>query len=196
MRTPKGYTNQVLIENYLLITIDASFATQISDWIAKVEDFIDAYTGRNFIADATASARLFDGLGTNAMNIDDCVAITKLEYGIESPLTEILTADYLKYPANELPITRLMMRYSVFPKDLQNIKITAKWGYSVAVPADIEFAATILAAGVINYSLNADGEVSSMTIGRYSVSYKDEKQWQDFDRANKILDMYRRIRLN
>jgi hypothetical protein len=196
MRTPKGYTDITQVQNYLLITVDSGFPSQVSDWIAKIEDFIDAYTGRNFKADTTASARLFDGHGTNSLVIDDCVEISKVEYGISSPLTEIASGDYLKYPANVLPITKLMLRNSNFPQDLQNVSITAKWGYSVNVPADIEFVATVFAAGVINYSLNADGEVASMTIGRYSVAYKDEKQWQDFDRANKILDMYRRIRLN
>jgi len=48
-------------------------------------------------------------------------------------------------------------------------------------------------SGIINYSLNAEGEVSSISVGRYTVSYKDDKQWQDFDRANKMLDMLRKI---
>jgi len=192
MRTPKGYTTKEQIENYLLITIDPSFDDQVADWIAKIESYIDSYTERNFKADSMASVRLYDGSGTGEVIIDDCVSIEKVEYGTETPFSEI--EEYITYPANAAPKTKIARRYSVFPCGKQNVRITAKWGYSVEVPADIEFIATIFAAGVINYSLHADGEVSSMNVGRYSVSFKDEKQWQDFERASKLLELYRRYR--
>ena len=189
----KGYTTRQEIENYLLITIDSSFYDQITQWIAEIESYIDTYTGRNFVAAATASARKFDGTGKGSVLIDDCVEITKVEYGEEAPLTEIVAGDYLVYPSNTLPKNKISLRYSVFPEGLQNVQITAKWGYSVAVPDQIKFIATVFVSGIINYSLNAEGEVSSISVGRYTVSYKDDKQWQDFDRANKMLDMLRKI---
>lgn len=189
----KGYTTRQEVENYLLITIDSSFYDQITQWIAEIESYIDTYTGRNFVADTVASARLFDGTGKNFVLIDDTVEITKVEYGEEDPLSEIVSADYLKYPANKTPKNKISLRYSIFPEGLQNVKITAKWGYSVAVPDQIKFIATVFVAGIINFALNSEGEVSSITVGRYSVSYKDDKQWQDFDRANKMLDMLRKF---
>ena len=55
---PKGYTNKEAIENYILQEIDVSFDTQLDAWIAGVETIIDQITGRNFIADSAASARV------------------------------------------------------------------------------------------------------------------------------------------
>ena len=113
---------------------------------------------------------------------------------VNSPTIVELAADYVTYPANRLPKTKITMRGAYFPRGpLQAIKITGKWGFSVNVPADIVQAATVLTAGIINYSLNAEGEVANMSIGRYSVTYKEEKQWQDFDRIKGILDSYKKF---
>lgn len=60
-----------------------------------------------------------------------------------------------------------------------------------AIPEDIKYAATILVSGIINYSLNSDGEVASMTVGRYSVSFKNDKQFNDKEQAIEILNSYK-----
>lgn len=105
----------------------------------------------------------------------------------------------MEYPANhaadDLPISELRNLGTIFYKGFQNIKIKAKWGYSVTAPTDIITVTTILVAGIINYSLNAEGEVKTMSIGRYSVTYKDEKSWQDFDRIKGILEYYKKYDL-
>ena len=191
----KGYTTRQNIENYLLITIDPTFHAQVETWIEEIEAYIDQQTGRNFKADAVASARYFDGDNTPTLLIDDAVAITEVVLdSVNSPTIVELPADYVTYPANRLPKTKITMRGSYFPRGpLQAIKITGKWGFSVNVPADIVQAATVLTAGIINYSLNADGEVQTMSIGSYSVTYKAEKQWQDFDRIKGILDSYKKF---
>ena len=54
----KNYTDKTSIENYMLKTIDVSFASQISAWIEAMENFIDKHTGRNFVAGSTASERV------------------------------------------------------------------------------------------------------------------------------------------
>lgn len=194
----KGYTTRQQIENYLLITIDPSFYNQVDSWIEEIEKYIDNKTSRNFIADTIASAKYYDGDNTGKLLIDDAVDITELNIGgdVMAKDTDPLLADgdYLLYPANELPITKIVLRGSYFPEyPKRSVKVTGKWGYSVAVPADITTIATVLVAGIINYSLNADGEVSSETIGRYTVSYKEEKQWQDFERVEGILKYYRKF---
>jgi hypothetical protein len=76
---------------------------------------------------------------------------------------------------------------------LRCVKVTGKWGYSAAAPGPIKQAATILVAGIINYSWNAEGEVQSMTIGRYSVSYKTDSGWKDFERIPNILKSYKKF---
>jgi len=190
----KGYTTRPAIENYLLITIDSGFYNQINEWIEEIESYIDKKTGRNFLADSTASARLYDGTNTRELLIDDCVAITELKIDADV----IATDQYTLYPENAIvkgiPITKIKLIGSTFPKYPEQINsVKAKWGYSSAIPKDITTVATILVAGIINYSLNADGEVASETIGRYTVSYKDEKQWQDFERVGEILKYYRKF---
>ena len=77
----KGYTDQTTVENYLLQTIDGSFLNQFDEWLEGIENYIDKYTGRNFIADVAASARLFEGKTSNKLLIDDCVEVTLVEQG-------------------------------------------------------------------------------------------------------------------
>lgn len=203
---PKGYTTRQQIENYLLITIDPTFYTQVNSWIEQMEKYIDQVTGRNFVADAVATERLFDGNNANIFPLDDCVSITKVEQGDGTISTASINwdiivkdEDYMEYPANHsadsLPISELRALGFVFYRGFQNVKVKAKWGYSVTAPTDIITVATILVAGLINYSLNAEGEVKSMSIGRYTVTYKDEKSWQDFDRIKGILEYYKKYDL-
>jgi hypothetical protein len=191
---PKGYTNLQEIQNYLLITIDSSFYTQINGWIEAVESYIDKMTGRNFVADAAASVRKYDGDGSNILLIDDCVAITKVEVDDEEIVPDSSTEEgYFAYPTNELPKTKLETDGSLFGSGRQNIEVTAKWGYSVAVPADIKQAATIFVSGIINFSDEGKGEVQSESIGAYSVSYKTSQERDDFNRAIDTLKNYKKF---
>jgi hypothetical protein len=162
----KGYTTRQAVENYLLITIDASFYTQITTWLEQIEKYIDTVTGRNFVADTVASIKKYDGDGSNKLLIDDCIAVTKVEVDDEELDSETDDPDfpeYYTYPANSLPITRLESDSGVFVPGRKIVEVTAKWGYSAAAPADIAFAATVLLAGIINYSNDSEGEVKSMT---------------------------------
>jgi hypothetical protein len=184
----KGYTTIDEIQNYLLINIDAAFETQIEKWIASMESYIEKQTGRMFIADTVASVRKYDGDGERLLYIDDAVEIEK----VEVDGTEI---DCFFYPADSLPKTTLVAEDEVFTEGNQNVEVTAKWGYSVDCPEDITFVATVLVAGMIQHSLDHEGEISSLTMGRYSVSYKDEKQLKDLEQAKEILQSYRRYLL-
>jgi hypothetical protein len=156
-------------------------------------------TERNFVADETATAKLYDGNSANSLPIDDCIEVTKVEQGNGSlgqstdQWTEIESGDYALYPANETPKEEIKLFGTLFSRGLQNVRVTAKWGYSAEVPDDIKAVATVLVSGIINYSLNAEGEVQSRTIGRYTVTFKTEKQWQDFDRVKGILEYYKRF---
>lgn len=187
----KGYTTREEIENYLLITIDPGFYTQIRDWAIQVEAYIDLKTGRNFKADATAAARLFDGDGSQSILIDDCVSIDEVKVDGEV----VSSDDYYLYPSNETPKTKIVLASGRFAAGRQNVKITAKWGYSVEVPDDIRAVATAFVAGIINFSdrSNSVGEVQSMTIGRYSVTYKTDQQKEDLERIDEALAMRKKI---
>lgn len=185
----KGYTSKTQVENYLLIDIDASFDTQVSEWIEQVENHIDRLTGRNFIAVPEASEgdeQVFDGNGKTEMIIPDAVEISSIEIDGSA----VTTGEWYEYPANETPKNRIKLKYDSFTAGNQNVAITATWGYSTAVPADITFAATVLVAGIVNASYNGEGEISQVTIGRYTVAYGNKKQMDDFKRAQAILELY------
>lgn len=192
----KGYTDVPTIENYLLTEIDSGFVGQIEDWIASMEKYIDNSTGRNFIADSVATVRKYDGDNTSKLLIEDCVDVTEVKINGGDPLNFGESGeddDYFLYPANDLPKNKIQLAGGLFPKyPFQGISVKGKWGFSVEVPDDIKQVCTVLVAGIINYGNSAEGEVKSMAIGRYNVTYKDEKQWQDFERVKEILDYYKK----
>lgn len=206
MSTPKGYTTKQEIQNYLMQTIDSSFNSQIDNWICAAEKYIEQFTSRVFIADLSASARLFDGLNGEAILIDDCVAITKVEVGNDrygESFAEIPASGagrYIKLPNNNesqgVPIRKILLTAGVWSEGIQNHRITAKWGYSVAVPDDIKWAATILASGICIPGITGNiGGIKSEKIGEYSVSYNTESQQVDYDKAVEILKSYQKINI-
>lgn len=138
-----------------------------------------------------ATERLFDGDGTKILIIPDCISVSKVEIDGEELDPDV--PDYYLYPANETPKRKIELENRRFTKGKQNITVKAAWAYSEEAPEDIVFAATVIAAGVINASRSeGEGTVRSMTIGRYSVTYDNEKGWDDFKRANEILTSYKR----
>ena len=208
MATPKGYTTEEKIEEYMLKDINADFSEVIDGWIAGVEATIDLLTGRNFIADDTATTRLFDGDDTDKLLIDDCTAITKVEVGNDnygSSFREISASGASRYftePANHsskgFPITSIKLNADQFLQGTQNQRITAKWGYSDEVPADIERAATIFVAGIINQQTPGGDQVKSKRIGNYSVTYNTENgrnSFADFEQAMTLLEQYKKYRI-
>lgn len=201
----KGYTSKTNLENYTLTEIDTSFDNQIESWIEAIENYIDNLTGRSFVADTSASERLFSGNGSQNLPIDDCIEITKVEKGNNAygdSFTEIdeggANGYYLlpeNYSEKGVPITMVHLRSYLWINGLKNNKITAKWGYSESVPKDIEFASTVLVNGIINESNSTRGDIETEKIGDYSVSYKDEKEKADFMRAMEILEKYKKFEL-
>lgn len=177
-----AYTSKTKLENYLMITIDAVFNTQITEWIASVTKYIENYTGRVFEASADTT-RYYDGNLQNELMIDDIysftsVAILDEDGNVDETLTSGLGNDYLAYPANTTQKNSIKLLgtavYDLFPKGKQNIKITGKFGYGSAVPADIELVATKLVGAIIQKGLKG-GEIASERLGDYSVSFIDEK---------------------
>lgn len=181
----------------MLITIDATFHARVDKWIEDMENYIDGMTGRNFVADAEESDREFDGTGTRKLVIDDAILIGDVALDYETPEELVDEDDLVKYPANYaakgVPISLLKMRSGIFPRGSQNIVVSGKWGFSEETPGDIEMTATVLVAGIINFAHQSDGEVQSETIGRYSVTYKNDTQWADFERVPEVLKSYRKF---
>jgi len=201
----KGYTTKTKVENYLLKDINVSFDTQIDNWIEGVENIIDQITNRNFKADSSASARLFNGDGTPELLIDECVEVTLVEVGNDgygSSFTTVASSGsdrYFTLPNNHTvkkqPIHKIELSARDFVCGTQNNRITAKWGYSAEVPKDIEFVATVLVAGIINQHSQSGDQIKSERIGNYTVTYNTDNggdSFADFNRAMEILKMYTR----
>lgn len=189
------YTTKEKIENHLMIEIDAVFDTQITEWIASVAKYIENYTGRVFEA-SVDTTKYYDGKEQKELSMDDCYSITSIEVlnsdgDVEETLVSGLGEDYLAYPANttQKNVIKLLStgNYSVFPKGSQNVKITAKFGVGSSVPADIELVATKLVGAIIQKGLKG-GEISSESLGDYSVSFIEEKAEEMG--VNVILDNY------
>jgi hypothetical protein len=184
----RRYCTKTDVENYTLQTIDPTFDTQIDAWIEAVTQYIEGVTGRVFIADAEASARLYDGDGTDTLLIDDCIEVDTLT--VEE--TEVAEEDYWVGPANETRKYEIILKDGWFDIGTQNVEVEATWGYSEEVPADIKLAATILVAGITAHADQTGKEVRSETIGSYSVSYADKRGWEDFERVKEILTSYQK----
>lgn len=178
------------LESYLLITIDPEFYPQVEEFIDAVTAYVERYTGRTFAADTVATARTYDGTNSGELFIDDATEVTEVKVK-DTVLDE---DDYVLYPSNRLPKTRIILPYKLFYSGNQNITVTAKWGYGEEIPADLAFAATVMAAGIINSSNSHEGEIQSETIGRYSVTYRaGSNQENDYKSAMGILKLYRRM---
>ena len=201
----KGYTDKAAIQNYMLKDIDASFDGTIDEWIEGAENTIDLLTGRNFIADQAATVRYFSGDNEKELIIDDCVEITLVELGQDDYGGTFQTVDptgssrYFAEPVNaiakKMPFTKLVLRATRWTAGKQNHKVTAKWGYSAAVPADIKRAATIIVAGIINQNSPGGEEIKSERIGNYQVTYNSEKgnnSVADYDEMKLTLDSYKK----
>lgn len=190
-------TDVIAIENYLLTDIDSSFEAQINEWIAGVTLEMNAMAQRQLIGDSADSENLYDGTGSTTMMVDDFLSITSvLTYASKTDTDPTdITDDCYFYPANSLPIWKVEYPY-VFSRGRQNIKITGIRGCidPDAIPVDLRWAATVLVAGIINFSYQHSGEIKSESIGRYSVTYTTDQGVADYKRAVATIQAYKRIR--
>jgi len=194
----RGYTTESAVENYLLTNIDASFASQVDEWIEAMENEMDRITDRQLMADSVDAEYKYDGTGRKSIMIDDFVSITSvgLYDSIEDDTINDISDYVFQYPANDTPKWRLESDAYYFTKGRQNVGVTGKRGYVTEAnwPADLKFACTVLVAGIVNFSNTSSGEVKRESIGRYTVEYTTAKQEADFEVAMRTLERYRRIR--
>lgn len=181
------YTNKELIENYTLLSIDASFDSALESWIESISELIERQTNRVFIA-SDSEERVFDGNNKTKLVIPDFVELTSVEVDSKD-----VTSSILKYPANELPHTSIYYENG-FYRGKQNITVGAKWGYSVTAPKAIEMVATVMVAGIIQDQEKPNDAIVSERIGNYQVKYT-EKQFEDFKVIEKTLSAFRRYPL-
>ena len=193
-----SYSNEGKVENYLTIDIDNSFSSQIADWAEAVDSYIDKFCGRTF-GETVSETRYFDGNGKKELDIDDFVSLDTVQIlepnsdDVMDTLTEGKEEDYIVYPYNSAPYFRLIMTAlsstAVWSTGIKRIKITGTWGRA-NVPKDIELAATMLLAGVVEKGLKG-GSVQSESLGDYSVTFKMVDDISSVMGVKEILEKYR-----
>ncbi len=193
-----AYTTETKIENYLLTDIDSSFSSQVSDWITAAENWINNYTRKVF--ESASEVRYFDGSGKSILKVDDFVTIATIQIleangsDVAYTLTEGADNDFIVEPYNVTPKYILKMtvnsQITVWPRGKRRIQLTAAWGHSTNVPKDVELAATILVAGVIEKGMKGGG-ILSESLGDYSVTYAALDEIATRMGVKSILDRYR-----
>jgi len=192
----KQYTSKDRVEALMLVKIKDSWIENFNIFLEEAENYIDTFTGRNFKADTEASAKVYDGNGTKQLIIDDCVLIESISIYDGSTTEELDSDKFFTYPANATPKLRIEIgdeETSYFIRGQQNISVMAKWGYSVVPPKEIEFVASVIVAGMINYAYEHNSEVESESIDDYNVSYNRKEDWVKYERAKEILEKYKKI---
>ncbi len=183
-----AYTQQEQVESYI--------GRQLTDYEAAlfvilesgVEKLIETYTARTFESDQEQDTeQIYDG-GTAEIFFDNPVqTFTKIE-SID-PSTQVRTlidsSDYVLNPYNTSPKTSIMRRIGVFPYGNANIIVTGTFGDYTEVPPDIQLAATIICADIINIP---DG-LTQESIEGYARTFS--QNWNPV--VQKILDNNRRV---
>lgn len=203
--TKTPYTTIAKVQDYLLEDIAEGFQPNVERWILGISRAMDEMANRKLVADEYDSGeslelRYFDVDQYGFVSIDDCVEIESVEYKNGDSWAVLDDTAFQTYPA--LPPYRKLV-YS-FPPGLQTVRIRANWGYMETITEDLEWAATVLAAGVCiaNQAVAGrnPGPVSSEKIGNYSVSYASGNDnagksagFRDLDEAKQIVANYRKI---
>jgi len=193
-----SYTDESKVEDYLAIDIDSSFSSRISAWAEAVDTFINNYTNKNF-AELASEVRYFNGVPGTELDIDNFSSLSSVV--ILNPendntmysLSEGKSSDYLVYPYNSFPKYRLILvsgaQIGSWGFGTRRVKITGDWNMS-SPPKDIELAATMLLAGIIEKGLKG-GSVQSESLGDYSVTFKDIDMISESMGVFEILDRYK-----
>lgn len=126
--------------------------------ILRASRLIDRITGREAGAykAETATARFFDGSGCAYQWVDEMAdaptAVAVDETGAQTTYTAWAAGDYMLWPYAATVAGRPYLRldantltgnHALFYQFPRSVKITARWGYSVVVPGDVEQAVIV-----------------------------------------------------
>lgn len=191
-----AYTTRSKIEQYLSADLSA-IDSLVTEWISAAKLIIDKYTGKTF--EVAAETRYYDGNGSDRIFIDSfygvptTVALLNYDGSVDTTLVEGADQDYVAYPLNTIEKNELVLmpnaRRQFFSRAFDNIlddenpqadqnikrliKVTANFGTSATVPADVALAATMIVAKVAEKGLKG-GTPASESLGDYSISFKSE----------------------
>ena len=214
-----AYTTNDKVKKFHGINWSAGLDTFVESLIAAATKYINGYCGDERFGDRvfeapdpdTAVTRHFNGNGQHKIYIGDLRELVSLTVdGVELTVDE----DFYLYPLNaavegrpyewiELiqPSTRLNQNSRlqnaspyVFDEGQRTVAVEGKWGYSETVPDDIEVATIKLVGGMIKENIgDADlKEVTSKTLGEYSVSFAKVKDVAHLLGVDAMLTLYKR----
>ena len=135
---------------------DTADDTKLTLALAAAEEQVNAYTGRRFTAEGSASVRYYRALTGSVVDIDPLATTTDLAVALDrdgdGTFEETLTLDthYRFSPYNAAvvgqPWSQLVaLTGTTFPTEDRRIKVTGRFGYA-AVPASVKQATLIQAA--------------------------------------------------
>lgn len=192
-----AYTTQTKVEKYLGRSIDPSLSSTVTEWIAAVKLWIDNYCKKTFEA-AAASDRYFDGSGEKNLIVDSFIGTPTIDIiDVDgTSLGQFASTDFYTYPLNSTEKWEIRLNgngsWSKFPCRPKAVKISAQWGASSSVPADVEIAATKLVADLVNKN-QGQADLQTVTLGDYTLSYKTIDESAKAMGIYNILDNYREI---
>ncbi len=152
-----NYTSTALVKASLGIPNGTTSEDDyIEDAIDAAEDEINNFCDRTFVADGSATARVYKPSTNVLVYTDDFYTTTSLvvkqddsndgTYGT----TLTITSDFIVV-GNAAPFNCIRSVSSPFPRytsDRPTVQVTAKWGYKTAVPSAVAQAALILSARI------------------------------------------------
>lgn len=212
-----AYTTRDKVEKYLNADL-SGVSGAVTDWIASIAAWIDKYCGKSF--ETSATTKYYDGNGRNRILIDSfigtptSVLLLNTDGSTRFTLTEGAGNDYVAYPLNATekneivimpgsPVRRFSRAFfeDILDDDESNdpafterrvLAVTASFGASTLVPADIELAATKLVAKIAEKRLKgSDGSIKSEKLGDYAISFGDIDDGAEALGVYNILDQWR-----
>lgn len=147
-----AYTDAIQVSNFLQRPLSAYETGELTNIVAAIKQWLDARLNSTF-DQVAPSVRFYDG-GVRSLDIDPCTAITQVEaINDDGSDSYIYTQTYeiVLEPQNENVKREIRKRLEAFPRGIHRIAVSAMFSeYDSGVPADIQIAATRLAAAVIN----------------------------------------------
>lgn len=180
------------------ISITGGGVAAIADIILAVKAWIDRYVGKTF--EAVSETRYYDGNGSHSIIIDSFVGTaTILVLNSDGTTDRTLTVgqgnDYVIAPYNSTEKSQIVLTgygwFTAFPSGAHRIAVTATFGQSLTVPADVQFAATKLAGQM--YQDTNEGVITSIRLGDYSATFANFDESSSSMGIKAILDAYKDI---
>jgi hypothetical protein len=183
-----AYATQASVEQALGRSLTTSEAAGLTSLLAAVDSYINKTIGRSFGA-GVESTRYYDVERSRMVDVDPFVtsevdgeSIVQRAFEVfyvdadENKVQDVDASEYEARPRNENVKTWLQRRNGYWgsgcPSNVTNLAVKAYFGGG-AVPADISYAASWLAAQAISAQLGMSLSVKSESIEGYSRTFAD-----------------------